>query len=306
MIQTKFGNFDGDSWEGLCQLVFKLKYGDQNYQEMPASPGDFGIEGFIKNDGVSFQCYCPDFHYTQKELYEKQRDKITADLGKLKKYESEIFKRIGEKKIKEWIFLTPTITDNNLLKHAQSKQNEVKGWSLQILDIDFKVVLKDVDFYAKEINEIQVISGKKIIFLEPLAIQKSNNPDDVTEYEKNISRKNEKRCTFNGTLHEKKHIRLNELTSRKWIEGEEFLKKIEKEASEIFFQIARQINQYEDEVGELSITWQGEPEELISKVRNEICVRIREAIPSLGEAERYKIADHMTSKWLAICPLEIE
>jgi hypothetical protein len=55
MIQTKYGTFDGNSWEELCQRVFKLKYGDDNYQEMPASPGDYGIEGVILNTGVAFQ-----------------------------------------------------------------------------------------------------------------------------------------------------------------------------------------------------------------------------------------------------------
>lgn len=68
MIQTDFGTFDGTSWERLCQLAFKLKYGP-SYQRMPASPGDYGIEGWT-TDGLAFQCYCPERHYTQDELYE--------------------------------------------------------------------------------------------------------------------------------------------------------------------------------------------------------------------------------------------
>lgn len=306
MIQTKYGTFNGDTWEDLCQLVFKSKYGDQNYQEMPASPGDFGIEGVIKNNGVAFQCYCPDKHYTQKELYGKQRDKITKDLNKLKKYEADIESRIGSNKIKEWIFLTPLITDNELLKHSQIKQEEVKLWTLSIIASDFKVILKDADFYAKEIHEIQSAKGNKLIFLSSLDDIENTPMKDMNEYEKNISRKNEKRCIFNGAIDEKKHNRLNKITSKKWTDGDTFLGKIEKEASEIYFQIIRVISQYESEVEELCITWQGDAEVLISKIKDELGERIGEAIPSLGEAERYKIADETTSKWLALCPLDIE
>jgi uncharacterized protein (UPF0210 family) len=160
------------------------------YQEMVASPGDFGIEGFTKLNGVAFQCYCPDNHYTQKELYEKQRDKITTDLGKLKKYESEIRRRLGVTTLKEWIFVTPIITDNELLKHAQSKQDDVTSWGLTIIDPDFKVLLQDADFFAKEINEIQTSQGKKITLFSALEIASSSIQQDVTLYENNISKKN--------------------------------------------------------------------------------------------------------------------
>jgi hypothetical protein len=306
MIQTKYGTFNGDTWEDLCQLVFKLKYGEANYQEMPASPGDFGIEGVIKNTGVAFQCYCPDNHYTQEVLYDKQRDKITEDLGKLKKFKDQIACRLGPTKISEWVFLTPQITDNKLLKHAQKKQDEVREWCLPILASDFKVILKDADFFASEIHTVQSAKGVKLVFLSSLELSEGETLQDSTEYEVNISRKNTSRCTFGGELNLLKHVKLNQVTVKKWIEGDSLLKRIEKDASDIYFQIMRVVNQYEAEVDELSITWQGAAEELVSRVRNELGGRLTEALPSLGEAERYAIADQMTSKWLALCPLEIE
>lgn len=306
MIHTKYGTFDGDSWEDLCQLVFKSKYKDNQYQEMVASPGDFGIEGFTKLDGVAFQCYCPDNHYTQKELYEKQRDKVTKDLEKLRTYEKEIARRLGATTLKEWVFVTPQITDNNLLKHAQTKQDEVVGWGLSIIHHDFKVIMQDADFFAKEINEIQTTKGNKITLFSALDLANSTEDQNVTIYEENISRKNKIRCTFNGALNEEKHLKLNLLTSRKWLESDPFLKDIEKKASDIYFHVMRVVSQYESEVEELCITWQGEAEDLISKVRDELALRIGEAIPALGEAERYRLSDQMTSKWLALCPLGIE
>ncbi|MFI8751919.1 hypothetical protein ACIGG6_18210 [Vreelandella lionensis] len=123
---------------------------------------------------------------------------------------------------------------------------------------------------------------------------------------KKILVKNKVRCTFNGVLNEDKHLKLNLLTSKKWLNSDIFLKEIEKNASEIYFHVMRVVSQYESEVEELCIIWNGEAEDLISKVRDELALRIGEAIPALGEAERYRLSDQMTSKWLALCPLGIE
>ncbi|MDQ0199984.1 hypothetical protein [Neobacillus ginsengisoli] len=49
MIQTRYGTYDGDSWEEYCQLLLKTKYGKEGYQEMTAhTSGDLGIEGFTR------------------------------------------------------------------------------------------------------------------------------------------------------------------------------------------------------------------------------------------------------------------
>jgi hypothetical protein len=87
---------------------------------------------------------------------------------------------------------------------------------------------------------------------------------------KKILVKNKVRCTFNGVLNEDKHLKLNLLTSKKWLNSDIFLKEIEKNASEIYFHVMRVVSQYESEVEELCIIWNGEAEDLISKVRDEL------------------------------------
>ena len=54
MITTKYGEFDGNKWEAVCQVCFKHKYEEDSYQEIKASPGDHGIEGFTRK-GDAFQ-----------------------------------------------------------------------------------------------------------------------------------------------------------------------------------------------------------------------------------------------------------
>ena len=183
MYVSKIGPFDGNSWEALCQLVFKSKFGHEGYQEMVASPGDFGIEGFTLDTGRAFQCYCPDKNLASKDLYEAQRDKMTVDLGKLRTYQSEIKRRIGDTKIREWIFLSPDIDRNALLAHAREKEKEVQHWNLGIIASDFRVLLHDAGNYHLEINEIRSSAGQALCFdPTPVALPPiSESPEQLEE-----------------------------------------------------------------------------------------------------------------------------
>lgn len=89
MLKTKYGNFDGNIWEEFSQACLTLKYEKEKYQGLPAWQGDMGIEGYTRT-GIVFQCYCPDEEYDPAILYEKQRDKVTTDLKKLKSREKDL------------------------------------------------------------------------------------------------------------------------------------------------------------------------------------------------------------------------
>jgi hypothetical protein len=80
---------------------------------MPPSPGDYGIEGWTA-DGHAFQCYCPEKDYTQDELYEALRRKITADIPKLQRNAKQIAARIGATRIRSWLFVTPVVPHNDI------------------------------------------------------------------------------------------------------------------------------------------------------------------------------------------------
>lgn len=307
MYRTKYGPFNGDTWEDLCQQIFKKKYGSIGYQEMKASPGDFGIEGFTKKSGLAFQCYCPDNNYTQDELYEKQRDKITKDLKKLKTYEKELKSRLGDTKIKEWVFVSPELNHNKLLEHAQKKLEELKDLGLSIISEDITILLKDADFYTTEINHFQIINGEKLVFddgVQTLSIHESD--EDLSEYEKNINRKNKVRCNHKSSSDDEKLRKINEITNKNWLEGEGFIKKIETAAPKIYHHIVRVINQYEDEVSEISISWTGTADDLTTKVKENLFQRLRDEIPDMSATDQRKISNHMVAKWIALCPLDFE
>lgn len=307
MLKTKFGAFDGNSWEALCQQVFKKKHANDGYQHIPASPGDFGLEGFCTATGVCFQCYCPNAHYTRKELYGNQRDKITADLGKLKTYQAEIGKIIGGTKLTSWRFVTPEIGHNDLLSHARKKEEEVRAWGLPILALDFSIHLHDGDYYVLEINEILSSIGQGLDFDSgPAALPDLVESSEV--YEENVLRKCRARLAAkNGSpKHAALVTQLHQYTLKNFLASDGYMREIEKSAPVLFYKLVRLINAFEHYVQEKALTWSGSPEDLTNTLRQDLEKRLTNLGPDVTDATAATVARHMIARWLAICALDYD
>lgn len=153
------GKLDGDTWEDLCQSCYRIKYQEQHYTEIPAvHGGDAGIEGFTRN-GIVNQCYCPEREYSDDELYEHLRKKMTTDIGKLldKGYKVRLNK-LGVPIIHQWHFVIPEFRDSRIIEHAETKRKEVLKAKMDnptqydyIAD-DFDIVIKVAEDFKFEIT----------------------------------------------------------------------------------------------------------------------------------------------------------
>lgn len=308
MFNSEFGPFDGGSWESLCQKVFKRKFMAEGYQNMPASPGDYGIEGYTSVTGKAFQCYCPDRHYERNELYSKQRDKITEDINKLRAYEKELSKRLGETKINRWIFVTPEFNKNELIAHAKSKEKLVKGWGLSIIADDFTILIHDAENYVVEINEILGYEGQAVIIDDGVAVLPLLD-GSAEEYEENILRKTKMRLAekVDTSAYDNKVKRLHELTLENFLSADAYFRKIESSAPVVYARLIRLINEFEKYVVESSLIWEGSSEELTVRVRDDLERRISMEIgPHLDQTSASRISRCMVARWLAICELDYE
>lgn len=307
VFQTAYGVFDGNSWERLCQLVFKRKFTDDGYTHIPATPGDYGLEGFTKTTGCGYQCYCPDKVYPPKELYEKQRDKITKDLKKLQTNEADLTKVLGATRLRRWHLVTPTIAHNDLIKHAQAKEAEIRGWNLSILTPDFQVLVHDADHYATEIQEMKLAIGQALDFGGLPAVLPDLNDNSET-YENNIMRKTRTRLAkVPADKLEGRVARLYAKTLREFLDHGPHLKRINDTAPTVHSRLARLINGYEAEVDERCFTWEGTPQELTDKIRDGLTERImRELAPTIGETDAADIARMIVARWIAVCEVDYD
>lgn len=307
VFHTAYGLFDGNSWERLCQLVFKRKFSDDGYIHIPATPGDYGLEGFTKTTGCGFQCYCPDRVYPTKDLHEKQRDKVTADLKKLRSNETDLVKILGTTKLRRWHLVTPTIAHNDLIKHAQTKEAEVLNWNLSIIAPDFQVLIHDADHYATEIREMQAAVGNSLDFGGiPAVLPELNDKSEV--YEQNVMRKTRARLAHVASDKlENKVNRLYAKTLREFLAHGPHLKQINDTAPTLHSRLARLINGYETNIGETCDTWEGTPQELTEKIRTGLTERIvKELSPSIDETGAAHIAQMIVARWIAVCEVDYD
>ena len=307
VFQTAYGVFDGNSWERLCQLVFKRKFTDDGYTHIPATPGDYGLEGFTKTTGYGYQCYCPEKVYPPKELYEKQRDKITTDLKKLQTNEADLTKILGMTKLRRWHLVTPTIAHNDLIKHAQAKEAEVRGWNLSILAADFQVLVHDADHYATEIQEMKLAIGQSLDF-GGLPSVLPDLTDCSETYEKNVMRKTRTRLASSpADKLEGKVARLYAKTLREFLDHGHHLKRINDTAPTVHSRLARLINGYEAEISETCDTWVGTPQDLTEKIRDGLTERIvKELAPAIDQTEAAHIARLIVARWIAVCEVDYD
>lgn len=174
------GYMTGNAWEELCVKCYRLRYQKEHYTPIPAvQGGDAGIEGFT-HSGIVHQCYCPEREYSEDELYEHQRNKLTTDIQKLISNGKRL-KELGVPIISEWHFNIPEYKDSRILKHAQSKQQEVltakekDPASLAHISDDFKILIKVAEDFTPEISRIirTNLTDMKLNF----AIQHQESPD---------------------------------------------------------------------------------------------------------------------------------
>lgn len=172
-------NLDGNAWENICVKCYRYRYEDQHYTPIPAvSGGDAGIEGFTKT-GIVHQCYFPERQYSDHELYEAQRDKLSADIKKLLNNGYRLV-ALGVPVIHEWHFNIPEYRDSKILIHAATKQKEVLSAKeddpdkYSYIADDFQIVIKTAENFSAEISRIIRTSADYNL---NLAVEHTSNPN---------------------------------------------------------------------------------------------------------------------------------
>ncbi|MCB2187657.1 MAG: hypothetical protein KQJ78_14645 [Deltaproteobacteria bacterium] len=159
-MHTVFGLTSGKDWEEHCHKILHIRYID-DFQEIAAqNGGDYGIDGYTRT-GITFQCYCPDDDLTGRDLYVKQRDKITKDIKKLINNSPEISNLIGHE-IHAWHFLTPKISDKALNEHLRTKEDEIRNLGSSHFHTKFTALIHTETTYARELQQLLGLSYGRI------------------------------------------------------------------------------------------------------------------------------------------------
>lgn len=127
--------------------------------------GDWGIEGFTSG-GTVYQCYAPEEPLTTEQLYEKHRDKMTADLSKLRKNLGDIVSLVAPSEINCWAFLVPRVEDKEILRHAARKAEELRKMQLAGMSAAFVVRVHTAADFPTECRKLDASLAAEIPTIE--------------------------------------------------------------------------------------------------------------------------------------------
>ncbi|MCP3763695.1 hypothetical protein NLX67_15065 [Domibacillus sp. A3M-37] len=309
-------SLDGHSWEKLCISCYTMKYQDQHFTEVRAEhKGDGGIEGFTRS-GVVIQCYCPnDPNYSRDDLYEKQREKVTKDIGKfIDEKNAGVLKSLGLSGIREWHFVVPEIRDKRIIQHMASKTKlvrETREKNPEFYDYiaeDFDIIIKTAEDFRVELTTIlrSNLTNTKLSFaiLQSPQIDWTKCPADKVA---NVTRK---LIAINPYLAEDKDDlnTLLEMYMSAYISGIALIEQLGEGFPDIRKGILDLAEQYKRHVKAKTLL--NSDRSLNNKVFNEISndfqQKLKAEFKHISDASIMNLQMSLIASWLADCPMEFK
>ena len=142
----------GEDWQNWANKILAVHYGPTEYQQVPDHDrGDAGLEGFTRGDGHAYQAYGCEEPISTADRYEKQRDKMTKDIGKFIGNQPTLTRIFGTVQITRWVLFVPHCDSKEIVAHASKKTDEVKATGLPYVADTFQVcICQQSDFSVAE------------------------------------------------------------------------------------------------------------------------------------------------------------
>lgn len=304
----------GEEWEKLCNSCYRMRYQELGYQEIPAQyKGDGGIEGFTKN-GIVYQCYCPEKKYTNDELYEHMRNKMTKDVSKFisKDYEN-VLKGLGIHNIDQWHFVIPEYKDRRILEHAEKKRKEVLEYRSNNIEQcayiaeDFTITIKIAEDFKVEISRIIRNNLGPRLDLTVLRNKKVDWTDCENEKVNNVKRKI--KAVMNGIDDDDEdYIDIVNTYMESYVIGIELMEKLRMEQVDIYEQVISLENTYKRQVAIKTKTNTDSSinQKLFTEILDDFQNVLEKEFPYLTSSSIGELKDDMISSWLADCSMQFK
>jgi hypothetical protein len=187
-----------DDWESFALSLLQGRHGALEVQKIPAKhKGDFGIDYYCTKDSVAYQCYAVDEPVDISKRAEKQKTKITKDLGKLLKNDVEVGKLFHGAPIKHWVLLVPLHDSKDVNLHCAKKTKDLRNTGCVALDSTFETKVHDISAFPNEAVENGILALSTVNLSVPLPSQSELDSWAVgsSDLLSNASKKLEKRAS---------------------------------------------------------------------------------------------------------------
>jgi len=294
-----------NEWDDHVQKLLKLRYSAGQYQQIPAEThGDCGLEGYVPAEGVAYQCYSAQGWSNYKQLYEKQRGKITADIGTFLSKEKELLEILGDTKIKVWNLVVPCWMNKDLIKHAKVKEKYVRSAKPKHIASDFGIAIitgSDFSIEAQMLANAGLVgfdAPPHVVDDEFLAqwLSNSTNLDLVS----NLSRKSE---VIGASKPAKFVARFRSRIAKNYIAGSVVLNRLEKDYPDTFKRVVELKEQKENDLDTETLTNNSIPSAFFDETLQSFQAQLT-STPGLTQRSAVALAHEAVADWLLRCPLD--
>lgn len=297
-------NWDGDEWEKHVRLLLRIKHG-VDFVEVPATDqGDLGIEGFSRN-GFAYQCYAAEEPLDTKALFEKQRDKITTDLGKLVANKAEFVKLFGTTKIRHWCLVVPRHESRRLVQHASQKADEVRKSGLPFIAPDFQVDILTEDSFPLEKAVVARNGLAQIHLVAPQIAREVVDEwvadDDNNELIQNIDRKI---VSLRPNSSRPERLKLRGQIVSHYLRGKNSKEKLRTDYPELWEVAERSKSERESFLETECGIPTGSPPDTFNKHLDRFREDVKRRLAALDENSVELLVWEALSDWLLRCPLD--
>ena len=137
-----------DDWEEFSHSLLQSRHGVLNVHKVPANhSGDLGIDYYCLTELVIYQCYAPEEPLDIAVRADRQKSKMTTDLGKLIKGATDVSKLMLGQKLKSWVLVVPNHDSKDLNLHCAKKTGDLRKLGLPLLDENFEVCIQDQNHF---------------------------------------------------------------------------------------------------------------------------------------------------------------
>jgi hypothetical protein len=302
-------DWDPNEWQAYCIELLTVHYGVRVQIFPDRVNGDGGLEAYVADEGIAFQCYAPESPFGVAEQTAKQKAKIRTDTKKLLDKPDQTQQLIGEKnEIREWVLLTPTFEDKSLVAYAGTRATKVRedaaeqSWCAP----EFRISIHDDSLFAVARAKLTGVQANLLVPVsEPVDVANMREVGDVA-------------ATLDDTLETKFGAdrsvasrpqllaQYRDETLADYFRGKVEMARLSREAGSVhqtvvecaefvFSGLASSIAESDDR-----------PLIVVKLIREQLSALIASRLPHLGSDLCARLARFYVASWWIECPLQFE
>lgn len=293
--------WSADDWEIFAQSLLHGRHGPLQVQKIPAAhKGDFGIDYYCTKDAVAYQCYAVEEPIEISVRADRQKKKITTDVGKLVKNHVEIGKLFHGVPIKHWVLMTPLHDSKEVNLHCAKKTVELRNLSCPVLDPLVEVIIQDPGNFPDDSVALGISALSKVTLSIPMPSQ-----SELTKWAAGSSD-----LLANATGKLKKRAAPNELdkvvseTVKSFLQGNALLDALRSGSPDLHEKIMSAIRSRARRLEFAGPQSGGSAGQILHTELDALIAGLQAAAPNLSFENAEQIAYGAVCEWIMRCPLD--